>query len=287
MELSTGEILVLEQIAKGNRYLVSIALALKKSRKQIYVYSKALVDKNLADLNKGNIEPKRTTYLSLLLQILGEIPNLMPILSGPGIQIFTAMLKPSTIEEISRETGYKKTAIYKKLQEAKKRSLVRKIFDTFEINDKMWAGLREALEEIKKSELRTDLRIPVSAIIYYKKKDEIVFSSKEEFDAPKTAFSAYQDYGINLLTVTNFYSLPKKKLTKEDILRHSLYIAEKDMDIRHLIFIALFYAKYKKEFKIKHQILITLDAVFKGADIKGYPKYNEIKERAEVYNIEV
>ncbi len=287
MELSTGEILVLEQIAKGNSSIVSIALALKKSRQQIYVYSKALADKSLAELNKGNIEPKRTTYLSLLLQLLGKIPNLVPILSDSGIQIFTAMLKPSTLEEISKETGYKKTAIYKRLQEAKKRSLVRKIFDTFEINDKMWAGLREALEEIKKSELRTDLRIPVSAIIYYKKRDEIVFSSKEELDAPKTAFSAYKDYGINLLTVTNFYSLPKKKLTKEDILRHSLYIAEKDMDIRYLIFIALFYAKYKKEFKIKHQILINLDAVFKGADIKGYPKYNEIKERAEVYNIEV
>lgn len=287
MELSNGEILLLEQVAKGNKSITLIALALKKSQAQIYLYAKALSDKSLARLTKGSIEPKRVTYLSLLLQILSKIPNLTPILSGTGIPIFTAMLKPSTIEEISSETGYKKTAIYKKLKEAKKRSLVKKSLKTFEINDKMWAGLKEALEEIKKSELKTDPRIPASAIIYYKKGDEIVFSSKEELDAPKTAFSAYKDYGIDLLNITNFYYLPKKALSKEDVLRHSLCIAEKDMDIRFLIFIALFYAKYRKELKIKHPILININMVLSGKEVKGYPKYPEIKDRAEVYKIEV
>ena len=89
------------------------------------------------------------------------------------------------------------------------------------------------------------------------------------------------------MTITNYYYLPKKKLTKEDILLHSLYVVEKDMDISSLIFVALFYAKFKKEFKIKHLILMNLSAVLAGGEIKGYPKYQEIKDRAEVYNIEV
>jgi predicted transcriptional regulator len=287
MELTRGEILVLEQVAKGNKSVKEITLALKKSESQVYVYVKNLADKSLIELIKGDIKPKRIPHLSLLLQLLSKIPNLTPILEGPGIPIFTGMLQPSTIEEISNETGYKKTAIYKRLQEARKRSLVRKKLTTFEINDKMWAGLKETLEEIKKSELKTDNRIPASAIIYYKKRDEIVFSSKEELDAVKTAFSAYQDYGIGLLTITHFYYLPKKTLTKEDILKHSLYIVEKDMDTRYLIFIALFYVKYKKEFKIKHLILMNISAVLAGREVKGYPKYQEIKDRAEVYKIEV
>jgi len=287
MELTRGEILVLEQVAKGNTSVKEIALALKKSESQVYVYVKNLADKSLIELINGDIKPKRIPHLSLLLQLLSKIPNLTPILEGPGIPIFTAMLQPSTIEEISNETGYKKTAIYKRLQEARKRSLVRKKLTTFEINDTMWAGLKETLDEIKKSELKTDNRIPASAIIYYKKRDELVFSSKEELDAVKTAFSAYQDYGIGLLTITHFYYLPKKTLTKEDILKHSLYIVEKDMDIRYLIFIALFYVKYKKEFKIKHQILMNISAVLAGRAVKGYPKYHEIKDRAEVYKIKV
>ncbi|MEK6967493.1 MAG: hypothetical protein AABX51_02575 [Nanoarchaeota archaeon] len=287
MELSKGEIAVLEQVAKGNKSLKEIALALKKSKPQVYIYVRDLKDKSMIELIDGVIEPKRISHLSLLLQLLSKIPNLMPILEGPGIPIFTAMLKPSTIEEISKETGYKKTAIYKRLQEARKRSLVRKKLTTFEINDKMWAGLKETLEEIKKTELKTDSRIPASAIIYYKKGDEIVFSSKEELGVIKTAFSAYQDYGIGLLPITHFYYLPKKTLTREDILKHSLYIVEKDMDPRYLIFIALFYAKYKKELKIKHPILMNISEVLAGREINGYPKYQEIKDRAEVYKIAV
>jgi predicted transcriptional regulator len=287
MELTKGELFVLEQVAKGNKTVKEIAIAFKKSEPQIYIYVKKLTDKSLIDLNNGDIEPKKIPYVSLLLQLLSKTPNLTPILEGPGIPIFTAMLKPSTLEEITNETGYKKTAIYKRLQEARKRSLVRKKLNTFEINDKMWTELKETLEEIKKSELKTDNRIPVSAIIYYKKKDEIVFSSKEELDAVKTAFSAYQNYGIDLLTITNFYYLPKKTLTKEDILQHSLYIIEKDNDIRYLIFIALFYAKYKKEIKIQHQIIGNISLVLAGKDVKGYPTIQEIKDRAEVYKIKV
>ncbi len=287
MELTKGELFVLEQVAKGNKTVKEIAVTFKKSEPQVYIYVKKLTDKSLINLNNGNIEPKKIPYVSLLLQLLSKTPNLTPILEGPGIPIFTAMLQPSTLEEITNETGYKKTAIYKRLQEARKRSLVRKNQATFEINDKMWAELKETLEEIKKSELKTDSRIPASAIIYYKKKDEIVFSSKEELDAVKTAFSAYKNYGIDLLTITNFYYLPKKTLSKEDILQHSLYIIKKDNDIRYLIFIALFYAKYKKEIKIQHQILENINLVLAGKDVKGYPTYQEIKDRAEIYHIKV
>ncbi|MFH1916205.1 MAG: hypothetical protein ABIJ21_02990 [Nanoarchaeota archaeon] len=287
MELAKGEIALLGQIAQGNTSIKAIAAVLNKSEPQIYIYAKYLTEKGLAELTDGNIEPKRLPHISLLLQLLSKIPNLAPIVSGPGIPIFTAMLKPTTIEEIAAETGYKKTAIYKRLEEARKRSLVRKKEGTFEINDRMWKGLKEFLEEARKYESWTDPRIPASAIVYYKNREELVFSSKEELDATKTAFSVYKDYGISLLTITHFYCLPKKRLTKEDVLRHSLCVAEKDRDTRYLIYIALFFAKYKKEFKIKHQILRNISKVLAGGEIAGYPKYQEIKDRAEVYKIAV
>ena len=284
MQLSKTEILVLEQIANGNKAVKSLAKALKKSDKQIYVTAKRLQNKGIIERNN---EPKKTTCISLLLQLLSKTPNLAPVLSDSGIAIFTAMLRPVTIKDIMNETGLKKTVIYKKLEQAKKRSLVRKNKETFEINDKLWSSLREFLEELKKYEAKIDERIPAGSIIYYKKNDEIIFSSKEELDAVKTAFSAYKDYKIEILTITNYYYLPKKKLAKKDILKHSLYIAEKDMSIKNLIFIALFYAKFKKEFKIKHQIIMNLNAVLAGKAIEGYPTYQEIKDRAAVYGIKI
>lgn len=287
MELSKGELLLLEQIAKGNRSLRSIALALNKSEKQIYVYVKNLSDKGYTTLSNGNIEPKRLVHVSLLLQLLSKTPNLPHILSGSGISILQEMLKPVTIPEISKKTGYKKTAIYSKLVEARKRSLVNKNKNTFEINERVWCELKEFLEEVLKYESSIDDRIPTSAIIYYKRGNEIIFSAKENIDAVKTAFSAYGQYGIELLTSTNYYYLPKKDLKKIDILMHSLYIEEKEYDIRYLIFIALFYAKYKKELKVNHPIIRNLSEIFSGKNINGYPSYQEIKDRADVYNIKL
>lgn len=287
MQLTKPELLLLEQIANGNKAVKTIAIALKKSDKQIYVTAKKLAEKGLIERLNGNLEPKRTSYIALLLQLLAKIPNLPVALADSGIPIFTVMLKPVTLEDIKAKTGFKETTIFGKLRHATRRSMVRKRVSTYELNSRLWTLLESFLVELKKYEETTDERIPASSVIYYKKNNEIIFSSKEELDAPKTAFSAYVDYDIELMTITNYYYLPKKKLTKEDIILHSLYVFEKDMDIRSLIFVALFYAKFKKEFKIKHPILMNLSAVLAGGEIKGYPKYQEIKDRAEVYNIEV
>ena len=287
MQLSKTEINILEQIAKGNKAIKAIAKALKKSDKQIYVTAKNLTEKNVLERINGTLKVKEALHITLLLQLLADIPNLAPVLSDSGIPILTAILKPLTIEEISKETGFKKTMIYSKIQEAGKRSMIRKTKFAFMINEKMWFKLMDFLKELKKYEKRIGVRIPASSTIYYKKNKEIVFSCKEEVDEIKTAFSAYEKYGIKLLLVKNYYYLPKKELTKEDILKHSLYVVEKDSDIRNLVFVALFYAKYKKEFKIKHEILTNLTAVLAGKKIDGYPTYEEIKDRAEVYGIKV
>jgi len=287
MKLSKTEINVLEQIAKGNKFIKTIAKALKKSDKQIYVTAKNLTEKNFIELINGTLKTKKALHITLLLQLLADIPNLAQVLSDSGIPIFTALLNPITIKEISQETGFKKTMIYNKIQEAGKRSMVRKTKFAFVINEKMWLKLMDFLKELKKYEKTIDARIPPSSTIYYKKNKEIVFSCKEEVDAIKTAFSAYEKYGIKLLLIKNYYYLPKKELTKKDILKHSLYVVEKDKDIRNLIFVALFYAKYKKEFKIKHGILTNLNEVLAGRKINGYPTYEELKDRAEVYGIKV
>ena len=287
MQLSKTEINVLEQIAKGNKFIKTVAKALKKSDKQIYVTAKNLAEKNVIERINKILKVKEALHIALLLQLLADIPNLAPVLSDSGIPIFTALLKPLTIEEISNETGFKKTMIYSKIQEAGKRSMIRKTKFAFMINEKMWLKLIDFLKELKKYEKTIDARIPSSSTIYYKKNKEIVFSCKEEVDAIKTAFSAYEKYGIKLLLVKNYYYLPKRELIKEDILMHSLYVVEKNRDIRNLIFIALFYAKYKKEFKIKHEILTNLTEVLAGRKIDGYPTYEELKDRAEVYDIKV
>lgn len=287
MHLSKTEILLLEQVAKGNKLVKSIALALKVKERRVYAIITNLVEKGFIRRINGDIEPEDTLHVKLFLQVLIDYPNVASVLSNSGLPILISLLKSLNIDEISDETGFKKTVIYTKISEARKRSILIKTHLSYRLNDKIWSKLIEFLTELNKYESITDTRIPASATVYYKKNKEIIFASKEETDAEKTAFSAYEKYGIKLLTVKNYYYLPKKTLTKEEILRHSLYIVEKEKNIRNLIFIALFYAKFKSEFKIKQEILMNISAVLAKGTVKGYPSYQEIKDRAEVYGIAV
>ena len=66
------------------------------------------------------------------------------------------------------------------------------------------------LQAIKTQEETIDSRVPLGSIIYFKNKDEIIFSNKANIDFSLTAFSRYADYGIKLLLPTNFYYSPKK-----------------------------------------------------------------------------
>ena len=103
-----------------------------------------------------------------------------------------------------------------------------------------------------------------------------------------TAFSKYKEFGINILTTKNYYSLPFKKKNVVDIFIDSLYVVEKEKDFRNLLFVALFYLKNKKKLgKINNIILNNIKKILKGEHINDYPSLLEIKERAKVYNIKV
>ena len=102
-----------------------------------------------------------------------------------------------------------------------------------------------------------------------------------------TAFSAFEDYGIRLLTVRYYYTLPKRKLSAKDVFVHSLHVYEKEPDARNFIFVALFYLKFKNKLgKIKDPLLENIKSVLAGNNIENYPKKSEIIDRARVYGIE-
>lgn len=288
MMFSKTELNMLSELGNGNKYMSEIAKSLKISASQSYRIAQKLIQKGIISLKKSILLPEMKTHVNLLLKMLSDAPNLIIPLSGTGLQIYLAVLEPKTIREIEKETGLHKTTALKKINQGRRMSLLIIKDRTFKVNEKLWPGVKEYLLELKKYEESVDMRVPVNSIIYFKNDYEIVFSNKEISDAEKTAFSAYERYGIKLLLITNYYYLPKKRLTKVEVFMHSLYVAEKSKDIRHLIFAALFMAKYRKQVaKITHQIADNLTKVLSGENIPGYPTLAEIKDRAGVYNIEV
>ena len=200
-----------------------------------------------------------------------------------------SILKPKSINEIMRETNLKKSTIYKKIRIGRNISaIVMNKNHKYTINEKIWPNLKNYLEENKRFEEIIDYRIPVNSIIYYKNEDEILFSNNSELKATLTAFSVYEKYGLKILLPTNFYYLPNKKLSKDEILLHSIYIINKEKDYRYLTYVALFYIKFRSEFsKIKNPVLKKIDNILKGDRIEGYPTLDEIREKGELYDIKI
>ena len=287
MQLSQIELKTLEQIAQGNNNIKEIARNLNRDKSRLYRTKQVLIGKDILRFSNGKLEPKRLTYVVILLQLLSKYPNLVPLLSGSGIPILTALLDFNTIKEIEENTDFEKSIIYRKIKQAILISVVIQTHKkTYALNKKIWNDLIRFLEELKKYDETTDPRIPANSTIYYKANEEIIFSNKSELKAELTGFSAYGQFGIKLLLPTNYYYLPKKPLSKKEVFTHSLYITQKETDIRNLTFIGLFYRKYRGELqKIRHPILDKIKLVLNGKNIEGYPTLEELKDKAEIYDI--
>jgi len=287
MRFSQTDLKILEQLAQGTTDIKTIAKHLQKSDKQIYASSQKLKTKNILDLFNGNLEPKKISHVTLLLHLLQKHPNLTTIISGSGLAILRHLITPKKVTDIVQDTGVSKTVVYDKIQQCLVISIVKQKGDnTYMINPDIWSDLREFLNALNIYDETTDPRVPANSTIYHKNNKEILFSNNSSLDATRTAFSAYEQYGLKLLLPTTYYYLPKKDISKKDVFIHSLYITEKEKDIRHLTYISLFYAKYKNELTdVKHPLLDNIKQILQGKHIEGYPSLEEIQEKADVYDI--
>lgn len=285
MALTRTELDILEQLAQGKQDIREIIKAIGKSKSQFYRTVQGLEKKGFITHERRRIIPTKTTYTALLLQLLRGYPNLKPLLSDSGTLILADTISAKTASQIKEDTGYRKSLVYRKLRDAQVISAVRKDGKVYGLNEKIWQNLKDFLEAYKSHEDTTDPRVPANSVIYYKKDDEIIFSNREELDAEKTAFSAYENYGIRLLLPTNYYYLPKKRLSMTEVFRHTLHIADKEKTIYNRILVALFYLKFRRHLKVRHPLIEGLKRVLRGERIGGYPSLEEIRDRAEVYDI--
>lgn len=288
MRFSQTELKVLGEIAKANQNIADISRAIRKSKYQVYRCGQKLALKGFIRLNKGCFEPERSTLSGLLLQLLDKFPSVIRPLSGSGTGVFIWLLEPKSVDELIRLAGIKRTQVFKKIKQAASISMLIKEGRKYRLNEKLWTPAIMFFQELALHEKALDSRVPVNSEIYHKNEKEIIFSNKGELDAAKTAFSAYETFGIKLLLVTNYYYLPKRTLSLKEVFMHSLYVAQKTQEIRHFIYVALFYAKHKTKLpKISNNILNNLRKALEGEKIPGYPSYEEIKSRARVYDIKL
>ena len=288
MELSRTELQIIGNMARGVSKPKELANALKKSPQQVYASLRSLEKKGIISRKRGSVELSQKTHVSMLAKRLISHPNLTGLLSDSGITILSALVEPKGVDELIQATGLKKSVVYKKIRQAINLSIVRKENGKYGLNDRIWGELKEVLLELRHYEETLDPRVPIDAVIYHKNDSEILFSTARSLGASLTAFSAYKDNGLSVFFPVNYYYLPVKKLSLKEIFQHSLLVAKKDQEYRELIYVALFYLKHRDSLRgIKSPVLEQLKKALRGEKIKGYPALDDIREKAQQYNIKI
>ncbi len=192
-----------------------------------------------------------------------------------------------SIESLEKETGIPKKTVYRYLNDfihlgAIWRSKQGRTY-LYSFNFIIWPELKDFVTALL--EYKAVLLVPREALLIKGYGNSVLFKSIRQQDATTTSFSAYWEYGIDLGLRDNYYTLPNREITIEEVFIHSLDSAE---DLRQRLFCILFYLKNRNKLeRVDHPMMKQIKAVLKGESIKGYPSLEEVEDRAELYEIEL
>jgi predicted transcriptional regulator len=194
---------------------------------------------------------------------------------------------PKSLEALAAETGVPSDTLYGYLKGflwvgVVSRTRQGKAY-LYSFNFKLWPELKDfvtALQEYQVLRL-----VPREALLIKSYADSVLFKSIRPQDATFTSFSAYEDFGIELLLRDNYYTLPKRELSIQEVFIHSLDSAE---ELQQKLFCVLFYLKNRDELEaIDHPMMANIKAALRGEKIKGYPTLEDIKDRTDLYDIKL
>ena len=287
--LAKNELKILREVTLGKNRVTEIAQAIQKSPTWTYKLLKKLNKKGFIEDKNKKIVLQKHSFIPILSQLLRRSPQLIPILADAGIPILESLLEWHSVKELQSLTGIKKTIIYEKIKESQKFSVIFGKKGKYIISD-IWSEIKEFIGDYKEYSFRIDPAIDPDILIRAKYDDVILFeTNKKNVDyATPTAFSVFNEYGITIYGFVDYYHFPKEKLSIKQIFIDAIKIYEDEKDYREAIFIILFYLKNKKKLSgIKHKFINTMNRALNGEKIERFPTFNEIKEKAGVYDIRI
>jgi hypothetical protein len=203
---------------------------------------------------------------------------------------------PKSLEDLAAETGIPSDTLYGYLKGflwvgVVSRTRHGKAY-LYPFNFKLWPRLKDFVTSLQEYQVlrlvpREALLIKSykDSVLFKSYKDSVLFKSLRPQDATFTSFSAYEDYGIELLLRDNYYTLPKRELSIQEIFIHSLDSA---WELSEKLFCVLFYLKNRDKLEaIDHPMMANIKAMLQGEIIKGYPTQEDIEDRTDLYDIKL
>lgn len=291
VHLSENEVRLLIEVIRSEGTLEprDLAAALNVEVTSIYKIITRLERKGLIDREFSRIVPSISQQAQSFknLYYTHHTSPFERILVGERINLlFNVNQVPKSVEELSSASGIPKPSIYHFLRDFIKLGIVRKtkkrgVAFKYSFNYTIWGELKEFLAHLIEIESLT--KVPTGGLLIKDYGDNVLFKSIRQLDATPTSFSAYGNYGISLffMKISNYYTLPKRELSIRDVFIHSLDSAD---EIQDKMLCILFYLRNRHKLKnIKHLMMKDIRLILRHKHIKGYPTYEEVMDRMNVY----
>ena len=286
---SNSELKMLSEVSKGSNTPFSLTETENRTKAQIYKVLKSLRKKEILRLEEGRVIIEDKTHIILLLNVLRRLHGSYEALSNGGTEITAELaIAPMSIIELTERIGVDRTTVSRKIKKMESRSMVIRENGKYSLNREVWPDLAEFAVSYSLYLKNNDHRAIRGSRVYHVSKDLIVFSNDSAADLTRTAFSRYEEFGIKIRLRTIYYCNLKRDLSVSDVFLHSLYVIADSEDWWLRMMALIFYAKYKDELKeTNHKMKNEMDIVLTGSGVKGWVPLQEIRERADVYGVEL
>jgi predicted transcriptional regulator len=282
------ESLVLVAESKQNLHAGDLSRALNLRPETLSRVTTSLVNKGLLERKGKEIAMARTPAAEMFKRLyFAHRASPFPLLLADRRADLLSRIEneQKSVEDLEEETGIPRKTIYRYLKDflhlgAVRRSKKGRAY-VFSFNYSLWKDLKDFVTTL--SDYQARRQVPREGLLIKSYGDNVLFKSLRLQDATLTSFSAYKDYGIELGLRDNYYTLPKRELSIKEIFVHSLDSAE---DHRQRLFCILFYLKnIDKLADVEHPMMKDLKAMLRGERIESYPALEEIKDKADLYGI--
>lgn len=278
---------VLLSVMNGHKKPSEISASTGISIAQVYKVADSL--EKIGLISKGKeVSITRTPLAASLAGVFQYAPNVPKSLSSNGAEILSALDVPRTVPEICDIMGLDQSRTYTKIRELYNRSMVKKEGRSYSVNTNAWPVLIPFVKDYRRYLEMNPSSIPVTAKIYCRRDNGILFRCPDPKGYQQTAFSAYGEFGIDITPNGYYCSTIEETPTLDTVFRDSLCIISKENNWRLRMFALILYCKYRDRITVPDSpVMDEIRDVLDGRVVRGWVPLSEMQDRAKMYGVEL
>lgn len=273
-----SELVAIHLISHGCRDIGEMAEQMNITTKQVNSIIRKLRQKDVLK-DSIDIEMSSNPFARRLMALMYSSAGRSNILADSGIEVLMLIRNPKTAAEIAHEAALSRSTVFRVLKVMMSAGAVSKYGRTYVINRKTWIGLEAFLNSMEDYLHTSDPRAPGGSIIYSRTKEEVIYSYDLDSSDQPTAFSLFQEYGVNGFFGTSYYTTSKRTVDLQKVFDDAFVITEATQDYRSRLMLLLFYYKHRNEIVPDERLSERLSIIESGGKMLRWPTMDDVRDR--------